>query len=124
MVEVDFQDPGALEAALAGAKTVVSTLGGGDMVALEMATIQAAKNAAGAPPLFVPSQFGVDYRRWNMSFPFLQGKQKVLEMAKAEGLPTLSVFCGYFSDFIFGFLADPDNGKARIVGDGSATRDF
>jgi len=123
VVEVDFQDPAALEAALVGAKTVVSTLGGGDMVTLEMATIQAAKKAAGAP-LFVPSQFGVDYRRWNMSFPFLQGKKKVLETAKAEGLPALSVFCGYFSDFIFGFLADPDNGKARIVGDGSAKLSF
>lgn len=123
LVEVaDFTDPVALETAFAGAKTVVSTFGGNDLVALEKAAIQAAKKVGAS--LFVPSQFGTDYRRWSTSFPLMAGKGQVLEAAKEAGLPTLSVFCGYFSDFTFGFLTDTDNAKARIVGDGSAKISF
>lgn len=122
LVEADFSNPKALETSLAGAKTVVSAFGGNDLVQLETATIQAAKKAGAT--LYVPSQFGVDTRRWNMSFPFLKGKSQVLQVAEMEGLPTLSVFVGMFSDFIFGFLADPANAKGRIVGDGNAKLSF
>ena len=123
LVQVEnFQDGNALEKGLEGAKTVVSTVGGGDMVPTEKALIRAAKKAGAG--LYVPSQFGVDYRRWGTRFPFLAGKAKVLEEADAVGLPTLKVFVGLFSDSIFSFLADPPNAKGRIVGDGSAKLSF
>jgi hypothetical protein len=54
-VEVtDYFNPVELETAMAGAKTVVSTFGGGDIAKLDIASINAAK-AVGAT-LFVPSQ--------------------------------------------------------------------
>jgi len=118
----DFNDVDALEKALQDAKVVVSTVGGGDMVQLETATIKAAKRAGAS--LYVPSQFGVDSRRWGYQFPFLAGKKQVLDEADAVGLPTLKVFVGLFSDYIFNFLADPTNAKGRIVGDGSAKLSF
>lgn len=107
---------------LVDAKVVVSTIGGGSMVALETAVIKAAKQAGAS--LFVPSQFGVDYRRWGTSFPFLAGKKQVLDVASQEGLATLCVFVGLFSDWIFDFLAKPVDGKVTIVGDGSAKVSF
>jgi NmrA-like family len=118
----DFMDGAALEAAFVGAKTVVSTFGGADLVALEKATVTAAKKAGAS--LFVPSQFGVDCRRWPNLHPFLAAKQQVLEAAKETELPVLAVYAGYFSDNHFGFVADPVNGKARVVGDGSALTSF
>jgi uncharacterized protein YbjT (DUF2867 family) len=119
LVEVpDYLDTPALEAALQGAKTVVSTFGGGDIVKLEIATVHAAKKAGAE--LFLPSQFGVDFHRWSSTNPFLVAKRDVLATAKEVGLPTLTVFVGYFADYIFGFITDVPNGKARIVGDGSA----
>ncbi|KAL3915930.1 MAG: hypothetical protein SGARI_008078, partial [Bacillariaceae sp.] len=92
-------------------------MSGNDMVTLETAVVKAAKKAGVS--LFVPSQFGVDYRRWGTSFPFLAGKKQVLDAAEKEGLPTLSVFVGFFSDWIFGFFADIDNGKVTWIGDGN-----
>merc|ERR1712137_1130079 len=112
----------ALKKALAGAKTVVSTLSGMEMVALETNVIKAAK-AAGAS-LFVPSQFGVDFRRWGVEFPFLAGKKAVLDAAEAEGMPTLCVFTGCFADWIFGFFCDLENSKVTLVGDGSTKLSF
>jgi hypothetical protein len=106
-----------LEAVLEGAKVVVSTLGGNDIVAMETNIILAAKKAGVS--LFVPSQFGVDYRRWGNDFPFLAGKMQVLDTAEKEGVPTLSVFVGYFSDWIFGFFADLENATITWVGDGN-----
>ena len=119
LVEVKdiVNDSTALEQALKGAKVVVSTMSGNDMVALENSVVKAAKTAGVS--LFVPSQFGVDYQRWGTSFPFLTGKKKVLEAAEKEGLPTLSVFTGFFSDWIFGFFADMDNAKVTWIGDGN-----
>jgi uncharacterized protein YbjT (DUF2867 family) len=123
LVEVpDYFNIDSLTNALQGAKTIVSTIGGADMVAIEVGIIEAAKEVGVS--LFVPSQFGVDYRRWGSSFPFLAGKYKVLETAKAAKLPTLAVFNGLFSDSIFSFLADPVNHKARIIGDGSGKVSF
>lgn len=118
----DFQDSKSLQDALVGAKTVVSTVGGGDLVRIEKSVLTAAK-AVGAS-LFVPSQFGVDFRRWGATFPFLEGKKQVLDAAKDAALPTLCVFTGYFSDLIFSFLADPANAKGMIVGDGTAKISF
>jgi NmrA-like family len=65
----DFTDAAALEAAFVGAKTVVSTFSGADLVALEKATVAAAKKVGAS--LFVPAQFGVDYRRWPNRPPIL-----------------------------------------------------
>lgn len=113
----DLSDGEALEAALQGSKVVVSTLSGTSMVALETSIIQAAKKAGAS--LFVPSQFGVDYKRWGTANPFLAGKKQVLEAAEKEGLPTLAVFTGFFSDSIFAFLADVENSKVTWVGDGN-----
>ena len=118
----DFKDVAGLKAAMKDAKVVVSTVGGGDMVELETAAMQAAKQVGAT--LYVPSQFGVDYRRWGTSFPFLAGKKKVLDTADELGLPTLKVFTGLFSDFVFDFLADPQHAKGKIVGDGTAKLSF
>lgn len=101
-----LEDKDGLVKAMMGAKTVVSTVSGSDMVDLEISIIHAAKQVGAS--LFVPSQFGVDYRRWGSAFPFMAGKKTVLETAAREGLPTLSVFCGYFSDYIFGFFMEHD----------------
>ena len=103
-----------LEQALQGAQAVVSALGGSRMVALETAVIRAAQQAGAS--LYVPSQFGVDYRRWGTDFPFMAAKAQVLQVAADVQLPTLQVFNGMFSDTIFGFLADPVHAKARVVG--------
>ena len=131
-----LHDKDALEDALQDAKVIVSTFGTGDMVKLEMAVIDAIvaatsknnnDNGGNSVPLFVPSQFGVDYRRWNVdeTHPFLLGKRSVLEYAKKYEIPTLSVFTGYFSDFIFHFLANPKEGTARmVVGDGTGNVSF
>ena len=123
LVEVlDYYDAAALESALLGAKTVVSTFGGNDLVKLDIATAHAAKKVGAE--LFVPSRYGVDYDRWSRSNPFLTAKLQVTDTAREIGLPTLSVANGYFSDWIFGFITDPENGKARIIGDGSAKISF
>jgi uncharacterized protein YbjT (DUF2867 family) len=123
LVEVpDYYDSDALTAALDGAKTVVSAFGGNDVVKLDIATVHACK-AVGVE-LFVPSFFGVDYRHWSRSNPFLTAKLQVTSTAKELGLPTLSVTNGCFSDWIFGLVADVPNGKARIIGDGSAKMSF
>ena len=75
-----LNDSDALDQALAGSKVVVSTMSGNDMVALETTVVKAAKKAGAS--LFVPSQFGVDYRRWGTEFPFLAGKKAVLDSSK------------------------------------------
>jgi uncharacterized protein YbjT (DUF2867 family) len=123
LVEVpDYYDAVALESALVGAKTVVSTFGGNDLVKLDIATAHAAKKVGAE--LFVPSRFGVDHRRWSVSNPFLAAKLQVTDTARDIGLPTLCVANGYFSDWIFDMITDPANGKARIIGDGSAKISF
>lgn len=114
-VQVDFSDEFALSAALQGVKVVVSTLSGNDLVTIEKAIVVAAKQAGAS--LFVPSQFGVDTDRWGLGFPFLAGKQGVIEFAAEKELPVLRVMVGLFSDWIFGFLCDVPNAKARIIGD-------
>jgi len=115
-----FDDPKQLSSALADAHTIVSTLSGNDLAKIETAVVEATAKTAS---LFVPSQFGVDFRRWG-TFPLLAAKKTVLEAAEKAGLPTLCVFVGYFSDFIFGYLADPTHAKGRIIGDGSARLSF
>jgi uncharacterized protein YbjT (DUF2867 family) len=123
LVEVpNYLDHDALVSALKGAKVVVSTFGGNDIVKLDIATVHAAK-AAGVE-LFVPSRFGVDHRYWSTTNPFLAAKLQVTDAAKEVGLPTLSVTNGLFSDIIFDMLTDRANGKARIVGDGTAKFSF
>jgi uncharacterized protein YbjT (DUF2867 family) len=105
------------------AKVVVSALGGPTMVALESAVVKAAKEAGAS--LYVPSQFGCDFRTWGTSFPVYASKKQVLDLAIAQDLPTLCVFTGFFSDFIFGFLAAPNqDGKVTMVGDGSFNVSF
>jgi hypothetical protein len=99
----DFLLAAALEAVIVGAKTAVSSLCGGDQPRMaECISLwrRSAKN--GRVYLFVPSQFGVESRRW------------VLEAAKETELPVLSAFVGYFSDVYI----------ARVIGDGSAKKSF
>jgi|UniRef100_A0A8J9T4L7 uncharacterized protein YbjT (DUF2867 family) len=122
VVSVDFSDHAFLEVSLKGARTVVSTISGNDLVAVESAVIKAAKKNGAT--LFVPSQFGLDFRRWGNSFPLLAVKNAVLEVAKEINLPTLIVFTGMFSDFIFSFLVDLEESKARVIGDGSGKVSF
>lgn len=118
LVEIkDLTDVAALTDALQGAKTIVSTVSGNDMTKVETCIIEAGKKVGAT--LFVPSQFGVDYRRWGTEFPFLAGKAAVLEVAKAADVPVLTVFTGFFSDMIFGFFADPEKRTATYVGDGN-----
>ena len=120
--KVDFDNADELLSVLSGAKTVVSTLSGMDMVQLETKIIDAAK-AAGAS-LFVPSQFGIDYRRWVGDSPLFQGKQAVLARAQEVGLATLSVFVGFFSDIIFYFLTDISKMEATLVEGGTTPSSF
>jgi uncharacterized protein YbjT (DUF2867 family) len=123
LVEVpNYFDEAALETAMKGGKVVVSTFGGNDAVQLDIATVHAAKKVG--IELFVPSRFGVDFRQWSRSNPFLTAKLQVTDLAKKVGLPTLCVANGYFSDIIFNSIADPANAKARIIGDGSAKTSF
>jgi uncharacterized protein YbjT (DUF2867 family) len=118
LVEVsDLTDTAALEGAVEGAKVVVSTLGGNDMVPLETSIVKASKKAGVS--LFIPSQFGMDFRRWGTSFPFLAGKKAVLDAAESEGLPVLTVFTGFFSDWIMAFFFDLKNSKITWIGDGN-----
>ena len=70
--KVDFDDANALA----------------EMVSLETKIIDAAKSSGAS--LFVPSQFGVDTRRWIGDFPVFQGKAAVLAHAEEVGLPSLS----------------------------------
>eukprot|EP00980_Cylindrotheca_fusiformis_P010931 scaffold2499_cov125-Cylindrotheca_fusiformis.AAC.22 len=107
---------------LVDAKVVVSALNGANYIAAESALVMAAKKAGAS--LFVPSEFGSDFRRWGSEFPLFAGKKKVFDLANQEGLPTLCVFVGYFSDHIFNLLAKPEDGSVTVVGDGSANLSF
>lgn len=120
--KVDFDDANALSSALSDAKVVVSTLSGSEMESLETKIIDAAK--CSGVSLFVPSQFGTDYRRWIGDFPLFQGKKAVLAHAEKVGLPTLSVFTGCFSDVIFYFLYDIAKMEATLVGGGTSKCSF
>ncbi|GAX21699.1 hypothetical protein FisN_3Hh491 [Fistulifera solaris] len=117
--QVDFNDLEGLVKAMPNASVVVTTVSGPDFVDTEIKLINAAK-AAGAS-LYVPSQFGVDHRRWKPGFPFFVGKKVVMDHAEKVGLPTLAVYTGLFSDYVFAFLADLENMTATLV-DGGAGR--
>lgn len=114
IVPVDFDDSDALEEALAGVKTLVSTIGSKALWRVETSLVKAAKKAGVS--LFVPSQFGVDGERFQSSFPFMKAKANVIETAEKEGLPVLRVCCGYFSDIIFDITGDPFNGETKLIG--------
>ncbi len=120
--QVDFNDPEGLIKAMPNASVVVASVSGPEFVDTEIQVITAAK-AAGAS-LYVPSQFGVDQRRWKPGFPFYVGKKVVLDHAEKVGLPTLSVYTGLFSDFIFFFLADLENMTATLVDGGTGRYSF
>ena len=111
----DMLDDAKLKEGLKNAKVIVSTYGGDNLADLETAAIKAAKSVGAS--LYVPSQFGEDYRRFGTEFPFVAEKAQVLKVAEEIGLPTLSVFVGLFSDFIFGFLADLEKSEAPMIGD-------
>jgi uncharacterized protein YbjT (DUF2867 family) len=122
IVVVDFDDAAALQESMKGVKVVVSTMSGGNIKEAEITVMSAAK-AAGAT-LYVPSQFSLDYRRWNGSFPFFEGKVAALKHAESLGLPILSVFPGSFSDGTFHFLADTPNRKATLIDGGKTMYSF
>ena len=120
--KVDFEDKSKIEDALHGAKVIVSTLSGPELMDIEMKLIDAAKLVGAS--LFVPSQFGVDNRRWKGDFPVFEAKRSILSHASEVNLPTLSVFVGAFSDIIFYFLADLSNMQATIVSGGKSICSF
>ncbi|GAX22307.1 hypothetical protein FisN_3Hu487 [Fistulifera solaris] len=120
--QVDFNDAEGLIKALSNASVVVSSVSGPQLVDTEIKMINAAK-AAGAS-LYVPSQYGVDHRRWKPGFPFYVGKMAVLDHAETVGLPTLAVYTGLFSDYIFFFLADLENMTATLVDGGVGKYSF
>jgi uncharacterized protein YbjT (DUF2867 family) len=120
--QVDFNDSEGLVKAMSNASVVVSSVSGPQLVDTEVKMIHAAK-AAGAS-LYVPSQYGVDHRRWKPGFPFYVGKKVVLDHAEKVGLPTLSVYTGLFSDYIFFFLADLATMSATLVDDGAGRYSF
>lgn len=119
---VDFNDSQAIQQALAGAHTVIATVRGDDMVAMQNTLVDAAK-AAGVS-LFVPSQFGIDPRRWEPGHPILDADINVLEHAKAVGMPTLVVSNGLFTDMIFGMFIDADSNKTTFIDGGKAKVSF
>ena len=131
--------------ALTGAFAVVSALSGPRLVELEQALIDAAIHAH--VTLFVPSQYGVDQRRWQREqgpsiskssssslFPSYQKKRQVLEYyhqrriqeqrrndqedSSRGFLSLLYVACGLFADVIFeSMLVDRSTQQAAIVED-------
>ncbi|GAX10288.1 hypothetical protein FisN_3Lh491 [Fistulifera solaris] len=120
--QVDFNDAERLVNAMPNASVVVSSVSGPQLVDTEIKMINAAK-AAGAS-LYVPSQYGVDHRRWKPGFPFFVGKKVVLDHAEKVGLPTLAVYTGLFSDYIFFFLANLEKMTATLVDSGTGKYSF
>jgi nucleoside-diphosphate-sugar epimerase len=119
----DFLNPEALIAAMSGVKVVVSTMStGADLVPVEKNIIDAAKKCGAS--FFVPSQFGVDFRRWQGQFPTYESKREVVTYAEEVGLSILCVFVGLFSDIIFPFLTNLEEMTATVVGGGSARYSF
>jgi uncharacterized protein YbjT (DUF2867 family) len=119
----DFLNPEALIAAMSGVRVVVSTMStGADLVPVEKSIIDAAKKCGAS--CFVPSQFGVDFRRWEGRFPTYESKREVVTYAEEVGLSILCVFVGLFSDSIFPFLTNLEEMTATVVGGGSARYSF
>ena len=119
----DFLNPEALIAAMSGVRVVVSSMTtGADLVPVEKSIIDAAKKCGAS--FFVPSQFGVDFRRWEGHFPTYESKREVVTYAEEVGLPILCVFVGLFSDIIFPFLTNLEEMTATVVGRGSARYSF
>jgi uncharacterized protein YbjT (DUF2867 family) len=124
--EVDAMESNSKELieSMKDVNVIVSTLGGPSLKRTEMAILDAAIKANQeqgdkSVQLFVPSQFGVDYRRWHISHPIHKNKEAVLQYAQSLGVPTLSVFNGVLSDIIFHALTDLKNMKATIVNGGN-----
>lgn len=117
VTSIDASTSTELVESLKDIDVIVSTLGGPTLKQTEIAIIDAAK-ASGRVKLFIPSQFGIDYRRWHVSHPVHKNKEMILQHANDVGLPTLSVFNGALSDIIFNALTDMKNMKATIVNGG------
>jgi uncharacterized protein YbjT (DUF2867 family) len=119
----DFLNPEALIAAMSGVRVVVSTMStGADLVPVEKSIIDAAEKCGAS--FFVPSQFGVDFRRWDGRFPTYDSKREVVTYAEEVGLSILCVFVGLFSDIIFPFLTNLEEMTATVVGGGTARYSF
>ncbi|KAK4704556.1 hypothetical protein P7C70_g1660, partial [Phenoliferia sp. Uapishka_3] len=119
--QVDYTSPGSLISALKGVDVVISTLSG-EGFAAQTPLADAAK-AAGTQ-LFVPSEFGLVTE--GITDAHLAFKEAFAKHLKEIGLPSLRVFTGPFSDFLFnpyvGF--DFPNGKATWVGKGDTPIGF
>lgn len=114
---IDSKSSNELIKSMKDIDVVVSTIGGPALKDTEIAIIDAAV-ASGSVKLFIPSQFGVDYRRWHVSHPVHKNKEAVLQHARDVGMPTLSVFNGVLADLIFYALTDLKQMKATIVNGG------
>jgi uncharacterized protein YbjT (DUF2867 family) len=123
VVVVDFGNPAALKSSMKDAKVVVSALSGYASLQETETAVMNAAHAAGAS-LFVPSQFGPDFRRWKGSFPFMDAKRELIKHAESIGLPMLFVFTGGFSDVFFDYEADITNRKATVVNGGNTLYSF
>jgi len=119
---VDFKDPPALRQALQGTHTLIATVGGHERLALQKLLIDAAIDTG--VHLFVPSQFGVDRRRWEAGHPILNMDLAVQEYAQARKLPTLIVSPGLFSDHMFQYLLDSNDNKMFLIDGGTAKISF
>jgi nucleoside-diphosphate-sugar epimerase len=123
----------ALEAAVAGAFSVVSALQGGPDVLVEgqMRLFQAAKKAG--VRRFIPSDYSYDYFEQaegkNVNSDVRRAFARTAAAAKGDSpIELVHVLCGCFLDkgVLFGFLGafDMPGRKLRIWGDGTAKMDF
>ncbi|KAA1474799.1 NAD-P-binding protein [Dentipellis sp. KUC8613] len=115
VVTVDYEQKGALTAALAGIDVVLSTLSVVNL-APQSALAVAAKDAG--VKLFAPSEYGSDSD--------FGGKDKARAQLKELNLPYTLFFTGPFPDMAFAAWTgiDPVGGKATVGGDGSSLVSF
>ncbi|KAA1474793.1 NAD-P-binding protein [Dentipellis sp. KUC8613] len=118
---VDYASKDALISALSGVDVVISTFSGAAFDAQE--SVAVAAKAAGVR-LFVPSEFGNPTE--GIKEGLLAGKARFHDRLRELGLPSLLVFTGPFTDFIFVPFVNLDikGGKFTVGGDGNAPVSF
>ncbi|PWW79816.1 NAD(P)-binding protein [Tuber magnatum] len=92
-LRADYNDPEVLDAALENVDVVINLLG---MYPTSWIQLGEAAYRIGAK-LYIPSEFGPDYRCFNYDSPFAL-KQVQSERARNDGIKTVQIFCGIFMD--------------------------